>query len=458
MTMQEIKAAGVSQQDVVARLERLPLSSWQIKMRIIVGTATFFDGFDALSIAYILPAIIPPWHMKPADIGWLISMGYVGQLIGALVGGWLAERYGRRPVIIASILWFGLFSIACAFAWSYESLLTLRTLQGLGLGAEVPVAATYISELAKARGRGRFVLLFELVFPIGILMAALLGRWIVPHLGWQYMFYIGGLPALLALFMMRLMPESPRWLASRDQLGKADAALRDIEAQVERASGAKLPPPQAISIAPSKTVIDWRDLFRGIYLQRTLVLWVCWFATYLANYGLTTWLPSVYQQVFKLPLEQALSYGLISSAVGLFGSLLCALFIDKVGRKIWFTCAFFGSAIALLTLWFIGPTTPERVLICTTLSFMCISTLSLAMYLYTSELYPTRMRAFGSGTATAWLRIASIIGPVTVGTIVGAGGLGTVFLLFGTVVLIAAFIVVAFGVETKGKVLEDVSP
>jgi MFS family permease len=176
-----------SQQEVIARLERLPLSSWQVKTRIVVGTATFFDAFDALAIAYILPAIIPLWQLAPADIGWLISTGYVGQLIGALAGGWLAERFGRRPVIFAAILWFGLLSIACAFAWSYQSLLVLRALQGLGLGAEVPVAATYISELAKARGRGRFVLLFELIFPVGIVMAALLGRWIVPHLGWQYM-------------------------------------------------------------------------------------------------------------------------------------------------------------------------------------------------------------------------------------------------------------------------------
>ena len=174
MTMETTNPA-ITQQEVVARLERLPLSSWQVRTRVIVGTATFFDAFDALAIAFILPALIPLCQMKPADIGWLISMGYVGQLVGALAGGWLAERFGRRLVIIASILWFGLFSIACAFAWNYHSLLVLRTLQGLGLGAEVPVAATYISELAKARGRGRFVLLLELVFPVGILMAALSG-------------------------------------------------------------------------------------------------------------------------------------------------------------------------------------------------------------------------------------------------------------------------------------------
>jgi putative MFS transporter len=120
-------------------------------------------------------------------VGTLISAGFLGQLIGALIGGSLAERFGRRPVIVVAVLWFGLLSLACGFAWSYQSLLVLRLAQGLGLGAEVPVAATYISELAKAGGRGRFVLLFELVFPLGLVAAALLGRWIVPTLGWQYL-------------------------------------------------------------------------------------------------------------------------------------------------------------------------------------------------------------------------------------------------------------------------------
>jgi putative MFS transporter len=449
-----------SQQEIVARLERLPLSTWQARTRIVVGAATFFDAFDALAIAYILPAIIPLWRLSPTNVGWLISTGYVGQLFGSIAGGWLAERFGRRPVIVVSILWFGLFSIACAWAWSYQSLVVLRTLQGLGLGAEVPVAATYISELAKARGRGRFVLLFELIFPFGILMAALLGRWIVPHLGWQYMFYVGGLPALIALAMMRLLPESPRWLANRGRLEDAHATLSFIETEVARATEAPLPLPLATTLpqTPQTKSGGWRDLFLGRYRRRTLVLWTCWFATYLANYGLTTWLPSVYQQVFKLPLEKSLTYGLVSLALGLVSSFVCALYIDRIGRRIWFAFAFAGSATALLTLWIIGPTTPERVLVFSTISFMCVSTLSLAMYLYTSELYPTRVRALGSGAATAWLRIASIVGPVIVGYLVAHGGLAKVFLLFGSAGLIATMIVAFFAEETKGRVLEDISP
>jgi putative MFS transporter len=172
---QGIRADTAESGNILARIERLPLSSWQIKTRIIVGTATFFDAFDALSITYVLPAVVPAWKLSPGAIGWLISSGFLGQLIGALIGGWLAERIGRRPVIVAAVLWFGLFSLACGWAWDYDSLLVLRLLQGLGLGAEVPVAATYISELARAKGRGQFVLLFELVFPIGLVAVAIMG-------------------------------------------------------------------------------------------------------------------------------------------------------------------------------------------------------------------------------------------------------------------------------------------
>src|SRR5580700_9598069 len=235
------RSGGATPQDILARIERLPLSSWQITTRIIVGAATFFDAFDALSIAYVLPVVVPLWKLAPGQVGTLISAGFLGQLIGALIGGALAERFGRRPVIVVAVLWFGLMSLACGFAWSYQSLLVLRLAQGLGLGAEVPVAATYISELAKAKGRGKFVLLFELVFPVGLVAAALFGRWIVPNLGWQYLFFVGGVPALFALFMMRNLPESPRWLASRGAEKAANEAMTFIETQVAAATGRPLP-------------------------------------------------------------------------------------------------------------------------------------------------------------------------------------------------------------------------
>ncbi len=182
---------------IVARLERLPLTSWQIRTRIVIGAATFFDAFDALSIAFILPVVAPIWKLSAFEIGFLISSGYIGQLIGALGGGYLAERYGRKPVILGSVFWLGVFSLACAFSTSYSMLVVLRLIQGLGLGAEVPVAATYISELARSETRGRFVLLFELIFPVGIVSAGFIASWLVPHFGWPALFVFGAIPALL---------------------------------------------------------------------------------------------------------------------------------------------------------------------------------------------------------------------------------------------------------------------
>jgi putative MFS transporter len=444
-------------EDILARIERLPLSAWQIRTRLIVGTATFFDAFDALAITYVLPVVVPAWKLTPGEIGWLISAGFLGQLIGALAGGAIAERIGRRPMIVAAVLWFGLFSLACGWAWDYQSLLVLRLLQGLGLGAEVPVAATYISELARAKGRGRFVLLFELVFPLGLVAVAVMGRSIVP-VGWQYLFFVGGLPALFALAMMRNLPESPRWLASRGRLDEAATAMVLIEQKVQAATGKPLPPlepaPRTVLAKPA----TWLELFSNAYRRRTLVIWVAWFATYFANYGLTTWLPTIYRTVFKLSLEDALNYGLITQAAGLFTSFACALLIDRVGRRIWFAMAFAGAAAALLTLWWIGPSSAERILVFAILTNLCVSTLSLALYLYTAELYPTRIRALGTATGTAWLRLASILGPQVFGNMVGSGSIGSAFLVFGLVALGACVIVALFATETKARVLEEISP
>ena len=185
---------------------------------------------------------------------------------------------------------------------------------------------------------------------------------------------------------------------------------------------------------------------------------MCWFATYFANYGLTTWLPSVYNEVFKLPLEQALRYGVVTPAAGLLASFTCAMLIDRVGRRPWFVGAFAWTAFGFITLWLVGPTTPERVLVLSTLSYMGTATLSLSLYLYTAELYPTRMRALGTSTATAWLRFASILGPLAFGNTVAGGSIAFVFLVFGVVALGASIIVAAFGTETKSRVLEEISP
>jgi MFS transporter, putative metabolite:H+ symporter len=452
--MADVASASVDQ--IVARLERLPTSWWQVKTRIIVGVATFFDAFDALAIGSVLPVIVPLWKLTPPQIGFMISAGFFGQLIGALLFGWFAERYGRMPAMVWSIALFATMSLVSALAWDYNSLVVFRTIQGIGLGGEVPVAAAFISELAKAHGRGRFVLLYEIVFPIGLVAASLLGLWLVPRYGWQTMFILGALPAILALFLRRVLPESPRWLASRGRQVEAEAAIRQIERETERATGQTLPPPKPVISTLDKPA-SLSDLFGPTYLRRTLVVWVIWFSAYFVNYGLTIWLPTVYRTMFHLPLEQSLRYGLITQAVGLLGTLICALTIDYVGRRLWFAASFAAAAAALAALTLYPAPTAEQVLTSITVAYFFISTINIGVYLYTPELYPTRVRAIGVGTATAWLRIASMIGPTAVGMMI-ASGLPSVFLAFGIAAGIAAVVTGLFAVETKGRVLEEISP
>lgn len=449
-------AAHSSVDGIVARIERLPTSWWQIKTRIIVGTATFFDAFDALAIASVLPVIAPLWKLAPQQIGWLISAGFLGQLLGALAFGWVAERHGRITAMVWSIALFSVMSLVCALAWDYNSLLAFRTMQGIGLGGEVPVAAVFVSELARAQGRGRFVLLYELVFPVGLVAASLAGLWVVPHLGWPYMFAIGALPGFLALVLRRLLPESPRWLAVRGRLAQAEAAMAQIESETRKATGEPLPAPKPVVSTLDKPA-SLTDLFGPFYLRRTLVVWVIWFCAYFVNYGLSIWLPTVYRTVFKLPLDQSLRYGLITQAVGLIGTLICALAIDHVGRRPWFALSFVGAAAALAVLASTPTPTAQQVLTYMTIAYFFVSSINIGVYLYTPELYPTRVRALGVGTATAWLRLASIIGPIVVGMMIGSG-LATVFVTFAAVAGIAAVITGLFAVETKGRVLEEASP
>jgi MFS transporter, putative metabolite:H+ symporter len=441
---------------VVARIERMPTSWWHVKTRIIVGVATFFDAFDALAIAFVLPVLVPLWKMTPPQIGLLISAGFVGQLFGALFFGWLAERFGRITAMVWAIGTFGVMSLVCAFAWDYNSLLIFRIIQGFGLGGEVPIAAVYISELARARGRGRFVLLYELIFPVGLVAAGFVGAWLVPRFGWQSMFIVGAAPALLALVLQWLLPESPRWLAVVGRNTEAEAALSLIERETEASTGQKLPPPQPV-VATQSRAPSWTDLFGPYYLPRTLVVWVIWFSAYLINYGLAIWLPTLYRTVFKLPLAVSLQYGLMTQVAGFVGAAICAFTIDRFGRRPWFALAFAGAAAALLGLWVDGASKAESVLMYVSLAYFFVSTINLGVYLYTPELYPTRSRALAVGTATAWLRLASIIGPTVVGYMIGTG-LQSVFLAFAIIAVVAAVITILFAVETKGRVLEEISP
>lgn len=458
MTTQNVSANAHEEIKIAARIERLPYSPWHIKMRVILGVATFFDAFDALAIAYVLPQLLGEWKFSPAQIGPLFSIGFAGQAIGALLFGWLAERYGRVRMTMVTVLIFAIMSLLCANAQNYDQLFWYRFVQGIGLGGEVPLAAAYINEIAKSKGRGRFFLFYEAVFPAGLLVVALAAAWIVPTYGWRWMFYIGAIPAFIVIVMRVWCPESPRWLISRGRQAEAEEAMARIEAAVSRNGARPLPPIPDLAVPPAKPRTSILELFQSIYLKRTVIVSLLWICAYMVTYGLMVWLPTLYRTMYNLSVQDSINYSLLMQVMSLISFLVAASVIDRVGRKRMFAFCFIVGSLPLFALWYLQGGTADSVRILAALSMLFISVCSGALYLYVPELYPTRMRALGTAWSTFWLRTASIFGPLIVGWILPIGGTAGVFLFVGLVALAGGIICTIFAEETAGKVLEEISP
>ena len=449
---------GAANAELVARLERLPITPRLMLIRGIVGIATFFDGYTVLAIAFAMPSLISEWKITPTEVGLILSAGYVGQLFGAVIFGSLAEKYGRLKTLFITIVLFVSMDIACLLAWSGVSMMVFRFFQGVGTGGEVPVASAYINEFIGAEKRGRFFLLYEVIFPIGLMFAGMAGYFLVPIYGWKAMFVVGLIPSVLTIPLRWFMPESPRWLASKGRIAEANTVVKLLEDNATR-RGVVLREPVVRPVDPRAIArSDWRELFQGIYLKRTLTIWGLWVCAYMINNGMITWLPTLYRQVFQLPLQTSLGYGWITSSVGVIAAIICALLIDKVGRKPWYATAFLLAIVPLLTLSWLGATSATEVLILATATYAILQTIAFSLYLYSAELYPTRLRAVGTGFGSAWLRAGSSIGPILVGLIVADLGIRYVFTAFAVVALVGGLVTLLFAIETKGRVLEELSP
>ncbi|MER7202703.1 MFS transporter [Streptomyces sp. CB01635] len=441
---------------IAARLERLPQSRWHVKVRFLIGAVTFFEAFDQLLAASALPVLIKDWHLSTGQATFAVTTGSVGMLLGALVAGWLGDRIGRVRTVALGVAVTALGSLAVAFSNGIELFSLFRFVQGLGIGGVVPVAATYINEIARSDKRGRFVLIYEMIFPAGLAAATLVAVWVVPNLGWRAMFVIGALPVLLAAALPKHVAESPRWLLSQGRTEEAERAIARIEEEVAAATGEPLPQPAA-DRAEEISRGRLRELFTGRYLRRTTVVSGLWFVAYYVNHGISTWLPSLYTKNFGLDLTTALVYTLLSNVTGLLGTLVVALVIDRVGRRPALVAALGGTTFTLATLALVGVTSGSQVAIFASCTTFFVYAINAGLYLYSPELYPTRNRAKGAAFGGLWNRLGVILGPITVGAIIGGGGsLTLVFAQLAGVAAVGA-VIALFAVETKGKTLEELN-
>jgi len=340
----------------------------------------------------------------------------------------------------------------CAFTGNFWELFICRVVQGIGVGGEMPVAATYINELSRAHGRGRFFLLYELIFPIGFLATGVLGARLVPIYGWQALFVLGTVPGLIITFLVLRLPESPRWLIGKGRLAEADAVIRQIEASTDKRNPVAVTP-----VVGGQKKSRWGELFSPVYLHRTLIVWMIWATTYGITNGMNNWMPTIYTTVYGLPLQDALNRSLLTNATQVLVLLVCILVIDSIGRRAWMTACFIIGGLLLLPLGIFGAGDVTTFMILATLSYGVMSTINTVLYLYTPEIYPTRMRAIGTASGTAWLRVASAAGPTMVAFTMASGGIQPVFLLFAGVALVGA-VAATQTIETRNRRLEDIAP
>jgi MFS transporter, putative metabolite:H+ symporter len=326
----------------------------------------------------------------------------------------------------------------------------------------MPVAAVYINELSRARGRGRFFLLYEMIFPIGLMAAGQAGVVLVPLFGWQTLFLIGGIPGLLIAFLLLRLPESPRWLIGKGRLAEAEAVIQQMEAASSKRGAAPVQVPEkskafpGLTPVPAKAHGSWLELLSSQFRRRTLVVWLLWASAYLIANSLNNWMPTLYTSVYQLPLKDALRAASMTNVAQVALLLCCALVIDRTGRKYWMMSTFGLGAILLSVLAFASSQPVTWVIVLSTLSYGLIGSNNAVVYLYTPEIYPTRLRAIGTGVATSWLRIASAAGPSLIGFMLGSGGVQSVFLMFAGVALIG-MAAASRMIETRNMRLEDIA-
>jgi putative MFS transporter len=331
-----------------------------------------------------------------------------------------------------------------------------RLIQGIGVGGEMPVAATYISELSKARGRGKFFMLYEMIFPVGLMATSQIGTLVVPLWGWAAMFWIAAIPGLVISFLLLRLPESPRWLIANGRVDEAELIVKQIEASAGAGRLNTGPIDDYRVPANSAATGDWKEILGTTFRKRTLVVWVLWATAYFVSNSLNNWMPSLYSTVYHLPLQQSLRSASMTNAAQVAVLLVCAFSIDRIGRRKWTVVGFIAGGAALAVLGLTGAQNVNQVMVLATLSYGIIGSINAVLYLYTPEIYPTRMRAIGTGLATSWLRLASAVGPTIVGFMVASKGVGAVFIMFALASLLG--MLAASGmIETRARRLEEIT-
>ncbi len=436
-----------------ARLDRLPISGFHYRIFWLVGAGMFFDGYDLYVAGGVLASLIQTkFSTLPQNLQF-ISLTFVGMTLGSLITGFVGDKFGRRFTYQINLLIFGLASLAAAFAQDMPQLIACRFVQGLGLGAEIVVGYSTMTEFVPPNVRGRWLSMMAFIVVAGFPATALLGYLIIPSFGWRPMFVIAGIGSLFVWYLRKNLPESPRWLEAQGRTEEAEALMKTIEA--EAASGKPLP--EVVVPAPVAQVAAM-DLVKPPLLQRLIV--GCWVLISINTliFGFVLFLPQFFLRQ-GLTITNSLAYTVVLSVASLVGCALGAWSSDALGRR----ASIIGASIVTIIAGYIyarfdAASDPAIVLAVGFVLIVAIYVQTALLYgVYTPELFPTEIRLRANGICNMFGRGATVVSPFIVGALIASSGLPGVIWLMIALVVIQILVVWAWGVEPRNRGLEDIA-
>lgn len=403
--------------DVQHFINAQPLSAYQWRVVLLCFLIVFLDGLDTAAMGFIAPALTQEWGIDRASLGPVMSAALIGMVFGALGSGPLADRFGRKLVLVGAVFLFGLFSLFSAFSANVDQLLVLRFLTGLGLGAAMPNATTLLSEYTPERLKSLLVTSMFCGFNLGMAGGGFVSAKLIPAFGWHSLLLIGGLlPLLLTLVLLLWLPESARYLVVRN---KGDERVRRVLApiapsEIAVASGFSVPEQQTVQ---SRNV--FRVIFSGTYSAGTLLLWLTYFMGLVIVYLLTSWLPTLLRDS-GASLEQAASIGALFQLGGVLSAVGVGWAMDRFDPHRVIGVFYLLAGVFA---WLVGQSLGQMTLLATLVlvAGMCINGAQSAMPSLAARFYPTQGRATGVSWMLGIGRFGAILGAWIGATLLGLG-------------------------------------
>nr|WP_174772178.1 MFS transporter [Paraburkholderia sp. SG-MS1] len=445
---------------VAARLERLPISGFHRKLLLIGGLGYMFDGLDSSSLAFLLPVVSKLWHLTSAQSGLVASSTYIGYFFGAFLSGVLADVIGRRRIMMSALAIYCAASLASATANDWHTFFALRIVAGFGSGAETVVIAPFLAEFVPRRYRGIFCGALVGFMSFGYLGSAILGFSVVRNFadGWRYLAVATSLPVVMLLWWRRTLPESPRWLESQGRRGEANRIVSEIEAWFA-SRGIRLAPASVSAVLPAAAPIKtgaWQNvltLWSPRLARTTAVSWLMWFSVAFAYYSFFSWIPSLLLKE-GLTMTKSFGYSIAIYGAQIPGYFSAAWLNERIGRKAVVASYMLLGGMAAIALAF-SHTGLQIMAAGIALSFFMNGAFA-GVYAYTPEVFPTSVRATGTGSSSSFGRIGSVSAPILVGLVYPTLGFLGVFAMTTSVLLIGACVVFFLGIETRNRSLEDI--